>query len=88
MSSTTIIIKAFDELQLRGKKFTELVFGTLVIEDIVGIFMMVILSTISVSKNVTGGQVAGSLSLMILYLIKMCIRDSIQVVALWVTRKL
>ena len=69
MSSTTIIIKAFDELQLRGKKFTELVFGTLVIEDIVGIFMMVILSTISVSKNVTGGQVAGSLSLMILYLI-------------------
>lgn len=31
--------------------------------------MMVILSTISVSKNVTGGQVAGSLSLMILYLI-------------------
>ena len=69
MSSTTIIIKAFDELQLRGKKFTELVFGTLVIEDIVGIFMMVILSNISVSKNVTGGQVAGSLSLMILYLI-------------------
>ena len=69
MSSTTIIIKAFDELQLRGKKFTELVFGTLVIEDIVGIFMMVILSTISVSKNVKGGQVAGSLSLMILYLI-------------------
>ena len=69
MSSTTIIIKAFDELPLIGKKFTELVFGTLVIEDIVGIFMMVILSTISVSKNVTGGQVAGSLSLMILYLI-------------------
>lgn len=69
MSSTTIIIKAFDELQLKGKKFTELVFGTLVIEDIVGIFMMVILSTISVSQNVTGSQVAGSLSLMILYLI-------------------
>ena len=40
MSSTTIIIKAFDELQLRGKKFTELVFGTLVIEDIVGIYFV------------------------------------------------
>ncbi len=69
MSSTTIIIKAFDELNLKGKKFTELVFGTLVIEDIVGIFMMVILSTISVSQNVSGGEVVGSISIMVLYLI-------------------
>jgi len=69
MSSTTIIIKAFDELNLKGKKFTELVFGTLVIEDIVGIFMMVILSTISVSQNVSGGEVVGSISVMILYLL-------------------
>lgn len=69
MSSTTIIIKAFDELNLKGKKFTELVFGTLVIEDIVGIFMMVILSTISVSQNVSGGEVIGSISVMVLYLI-------------------
>ena len=69
MSSTTIIIKAFDELNLKGKKFTELVFGTLVIEDIVGIFMMVILSTISVSQNVSGGEVVGSISVMVLYLI-------------------
>ncbi len=69
MSSTTIIIKAFEELKLKGKKFTELVFGTLIVEDIVGIFMMIILSTISVSKNVTGGQVVGSLSLMVFYLV-------------------
>ena len=69
MSSTTIIIKAFEELDLKKKKFTELVFGTLVIEDIVGIFMMVILSTISVSQNVSGGEVFASLSIMILYLV-------------------
>ena len=69
MSSTTIIIKAFDELKLKGEKFTELVFGTLVIEDMAGIFMMVILSTISVSRSVSGGEVAASLSLMILYLV-------------------
>ena len=69
MSSTTIIIKAFDELGLKKKKFTELVFGTLVIEDIAGIFMMVILSTISVSRHVSGGEVAKSLSMMILYLV-------------------
>ena len=37
MSSTTIIIKAFEELNLKKMKFTDLVFGVLIIEDIVGI---------------------------------------------------
>ncbi len=68
MSSTTIIIKAFDELGLKGKPFTELVFGTLVIEDIAGIFMMIVLSTISVSRNISGLDLAVSLLLLILYL--------------------
>ena len=69
MSSTTVIIKVFDELNLKGKKYTEMVFGTLIIEDIVGIFMMIILSTVSVSQNISGGEVVGSLALMVLYLI-------------------
>ncbi len=69
MSSTTIIIKAFEEMNLKKQKFTEIVFGTLIVQDIVGIFMMVILSTISVSKNVSGGEVAESLFVMILYLV-------------------
>ena len=47
MSSTTIIIKAFDDLKLRTQKFTEMVFGILIVEDIAGILMMVILSTLS-----------------------------------------
>ncbi|MCI8608812.1 MAG: sodium:proton antiporter [Firmicutes bacterium] len=69
MSSTTVIIKVFDEMNLKGKKYTEMVFGTLVVQDIVGIFMMVILSTISVPQNISGGEVALSLALMLLYLI-------------------
>ncbi|MGN0715695.1 MAG: cation:proton antiporter, partial [Anaerovoracaceae bacterium] len=69
MSSTTVIIKVFDELHLKGKKYTEMVFGTLVIQDIVGIFMMVILSTLSVRQNISGGQIVFSLGLMVLYLI-------------------
>jgi len=68
MSSTTIIIKAFEELKLKGQKFTELVFGTLIIEDIAGIFMMIILSTIAVSSGVTGGALASKLLMMLLYL--------------------
>ena len=69
MSSTTIIIKAFDELGVTKKNFAQLVFGTLVIEDIAGIFMMIILSTISVSQNISGGDLALKLGLLVLYLV-------------------
>ncbi|MBR5094739.1 MAG: cation:proton antiporter, partial [Oscillospiraceae bacterium] len=68
MSSTTIIIKAFDELGVRKEPFAQLVFGTLVIEDIAGIFMMIILSTVSVSKNISGGALALQLGMLVLYL--------------------
>ena len=68
MSSTTIIIKAFDELGVRKEPFAELVFGTLVIEDIAGIFMMIILSTVSVSKNISGVALARQLGELVLYL--------------------
>ena len=68
MSSTTIIIKAFDELGVSKRSFAELVFGTLVIEDIAGIFMMIIFSTLSVSRDVSGGELAVTLGLMVLYL--------------------
>ena len=69
MSSTTIIIKAFDELGVRKADFAQLVFGTLVMEDIAGIFMMIILSTISVSKSISGGALALQLGLLVLYLV-------------------
>ena len=51
MSSTAIIIKAIDDLQLREKSFTEVVFGVLIVEDIAGIAMMVILATIAVATS-------------------------------------
>ena len=69
MSSTTIIIKAFSELGVEKENFAQLVFGILVVEDIAGIFMMIILSTISVSKNISGMDLALQLSMLVLYLI-------------------
>lgn len=68
MSSTAIIIKAFDELDVRENKFAGLVFGTLVVEDIAGIFMMIVLSAASVSRDISGFALAGKLALMALYL--------------------
>ena len=61
MSSTTIIIKAFEDLNLRNQKFTSIVFGTLIVEDILGILMMVMLSTIAVSQDAAGGELIFSL---------------------------
>lgn len=68
MSSTMIILKSYDEYNLRQEKFAQLVLGSLVIEDIGGIFMLVILSTISVGQNVSGIAMAQHLGLMLLYL--------------------
>ncbi len=48
MSSTTIIIRAFDEAGLKGRAFASLVFGILIVEDLMAILLMVILSAISV----------------------------------------
>jgi len=68
MSSTTIIIKTFDDMHLRGKKWTESVFAVLVIEDVVAVFMMIILSTISVSQNISGGELVMSIAKLLFYL--------------------
>lgn len=45
ISSTTVIIKALDELNLKNEKFAEVVFGILVIEDLVAILLLVSLAT-------------------------------------------
>lgn len=55
-SSTTIIIRAFDELGVKTKQFARIVFGVLVVEDIVVIFLMVLLSTIAVSAQFEGSE--------------------------------
>ena len=54
MSSTSIIYKAFEDLGLRTQRFTGLVLGILVIEDLVAIVLMVVLSTMAVSQNFEG----------------------------------
>lgn len=53
-SSTTIIIRAFDELGVKTKNYARIVFGVLVVEDIVVILLMVLLSTMAVSQQFEG----------------------------------
>ena len=56
-SSTTIIIKAFDELGIKTKQYARIVFGVLVVEDIVVILLMVLLSTVAVTQQFEGTEI-------------------------------
>lgn len=69
MSSTTIIIKAFDDLGLRNQRFTTIVFGTLVVEDLIAILMMVLLSTMAVSQKFVGKELLVSIAKVLFFLI-------------------
>lgn len=68
-SSTTIIIRAFDELGVKTKNFAKTVFGVLVVEDIVVILLMVLLSTIAVTKEFEGTQVLFTVAKLLFFLI-------------------
>ena len=61
MSSTTIIFKAFDDMGLRQNRFAGLVLSVLIIEDILAIVLMVMLSTLAVSKEFEGTQMLTSI---------------------------
>ncbi len=69
MSSTTIIFKAFDDMGLRKERFAGLVLSVLIIEDILAIVLMVMLSTLAVSKEFEGSQMLNSILTLGLYLV-------------------
>jgi CPA2 family monovalent cation:H+ antiporter-2 len=69
ISSTTIILRAFDELGVKGQKFAGIVFGALIVEDIVAILMMVLLSTIAVSQQFSGMELVESVLKLVFFLI-------------------
>ena len=69
ISSTSIIVKAFDDLKLKNEKFTADVIGALVVEDLVAVILMVILSTLSVKNTFDGGELVLSMVKLMFFLI-------------------
>lgn len=67
-SSTTIIIRAFDELGVKTKQYAGIVFGVLVVEDIVVILLMVLLSTIAVTQQFEGTEIAYTIVKLLFFL--------------------
>lgn len=69
MSSTAIVFKAFSDMGLMQQKFTGIVLGILVVEDLVAVVMMVILSTLAVSKHFEGAEMLDSIMKLTAFLI-------------------
>lgn len=51
ISSTTIIVKALSELRMKKEKFSQLIFGILIVEDIFAILILALLSSIAVTGS-------------------------------------
>ena len=69
MSSTTIIIKAYSDLGLKNKSYATLVFGTLVVEDLIAVVLMVLLTTIATANKFAGGEMLMGLAKLLFFLI-------------------
>ena len=61
MSSTTVIIKVLGELGKMKERFAQLIFGILIIEDILGIAMIALLSGIAMTGSLSVADVGATL---------------------------
>ncbi|RZK45656.1 MAG: cation:proton antiporter [Pedobacter sp.] len=69
ISSTMIIVRAFDELGVKGQKYAILVFGVLIVEDIVAVILLVLLSTLAVTRQFAGEEMLYSIAKLLFYLV-------------------
>ena len=69
IASTTIIIRAFDELGVKNQKFAGVVTGVLVIEDLVAVLLLVLLSTVAVSQTFSGVEMVMSVLKLAFFLV-------------------
>ncbi len=69
MSSTMVVLKSYDDMGLKGRPWAGMVFGTLVVEDLIAILLMVLLSTMAVSNQFAGGEMLFNLAKLAFFLI-------------------
>ncbi|MBX3725371.1 MAG: cation:proton antiporter [Xanthomonadales bacterium] len=72
ISSTTIIIKALQDLKMTERPFAQVIFGTLIVEDILAIAMLALLSGLSAVggiEQLSMQTVAGKLGELALFLV-------------------
>lgn len=67
--STIVIYKTFEDQGLLIKKFSTIVLGTLIVQDLFAILLMVLLPTFAIHRSIEGSAVGGSLFKMLFFLI-------------------
>ena len=72
-SSTTIIIKAFDDLGIKALQYAHIVFGVLIIEDIVVILLLVLLPAVAVTQQFEGIELLITVGKLFFFLILMVV---------------
>ena len=69
ISSTTIIVRALDELQMKRERFAQLIYGILIVEDILAIGMIALLSGIALTGSVSAGQMFATVGKLALFIV-------------------
>ncbi len=69
MSSATIVLKTYDDLGIKQAPQSTIVFGTLVVEDIMAIVMLVLLSTVAVSSKFDGKEMVWGIGKLVFFLL-------------------
>lgn len=69
MSSTAVVLKSYEDMGLKEKPYAGLVFGTLVVEDLIAILLMVLLSTLAVSNQFAGGALVGAIAKLVFFIV-------------------
>ncbi|GAA4459488.1 cation:proton antiporter [Nibrella saemangeumensis] len=69
ISSTTIIFRAFEELGIKTQQFAGVVFGVLIIEDLVAILLMVLLSTLAATNQLFSTEMLTAVLKLVFFLV-------------------
>ena len=69
ISSTTITMKALEDLKLRRENFAQVVLAILIVEDVLAIAMIALLSSAATTGAVDSGEVARTLGQMMVFLV-------------------
>lgn len=67
-SSTSITIKALDELGMKAKQFARVVYGVLIVQDILVILLMVMLSTVAITRQIEGSEMLFTVARLLFFL--------------------
>lgn len=69
ISSTTIIMKALDDLNLKRERFAQLIFGILIIEDVLAVVLMALLTGIASTGDLEAGPAMEAIGRLMLFMV-------------------